>query len=353
MNHMTSGASNDIERATDIAQHMVCEWGMSELGPLAYRKPGNAFEADRAARRQRSHRAARGRGDPPRRHGRLRPRPRRDRSSIARRCACWPKQLLRSGVARGRTRSARCCTGGRSGRGSGAPPDRHTVPSDLNDRRHQPDDRTTERSAPVTIIPELDGVPRTRIASGSNGCPAFARGVIAVVVSRVLYTLLAVLAGSALPVARRRWRAPRRRSCGAVLPLKARPPDVRGASAHRSPSSTSRPVARRQSARIGAGHRTVQHVQARRLGRWSMAATSRRPCARDADAGRARRWRAPYRIGVQRAGVWTVRRRGGRSGRRSRAPAMPGTSRRRVGQASSRDDRCRWSSSPARRCCCW
>ena len=48
MNHMTSGASNDIERATDIAQHMVCEWGMSELGPLAYRKPGNNFEADRA-----------------------------------------------------------------------------------------------------------------------------------------------------------------------------------------------------------------------------------------------------------------------------------------------------------------
>jgi cell division protease FtsH len=47
MEHMTSGASNDIERATDIAQHMVCEWGMSALGPLAYRKPGNAFEADR------------------------------------------------------------------------------------------------------------------------------------------------------------------------------------------------------------------------------------------------------------------------------------------------------------------
>jgi cell division protease FtsH len=47
MNHMTSGASNDIERATDIAEHMVCEWGMSELGPLAFRKPGNAFEADR------------------------------------------------------------------------------------------------------------------------------------------------------------------------------------------------------------------------------------------------------------------------------------------------------------------
>jgi cell division protease FtsH len=47
MHHMTSGASNDIERATDIAQHMVCEFGMSELGPLAFRKPGNAFESDR------------------------------------------------------------------------------------------------------------------------------------------------------------------------------------------------------------------------------------------------------------------------------------------------------------------
>ena len=48
MHHMTSGASNDIERATDIAQHMVCEFGMSDLGPLAYRKPGSTFEADRA-----------------------------------------------------------------------------------------------------------------------------------------------------------------------------------------------------------------------------------------------------------------------------------------------------------------
>jgi cell division protease FtsH len=33
----TTGAGNDIERATDIARKMVCEWGMSErLGPLAY-----------------------------------------------------------------------------------------------------------------------------------------------------------------------------------------------------------------------------------------------------------------------------------------------------------------------------
>jgi cell division protease FtsH len=46
MNHMTSGASNDIERATDIAQHMVCEWGMSALGMRAFRKAGNSFEGD-------------------------------------------------------------------------------------------------------------------------------------------------------------------------------------------------------------------------------------------------------------------------------------------------------------------
>jgi len=47
MDHMTSGASNDIERATDIAQHMVCEWGMSSLGMRAFRKPGNSFDPDK------------------------------------------------------------------------------------------------------------------------------------------------------------------------------------------------------------------------------------------------------------------------------------------------------------------
>jgi cell division protease FtsH len=35
----TSGAGNDIERATQIARKMVCEWGMSEeMGPLSYGK---------------------------------------------------------------------------------------------------------------------------------------------------------------------------------------------------------------------------------------------------------------------------------------------------------------------------
>ena len=33
----TNGAANDIERATDLARNMVCQWGMSEdLGPIAF-----------------------------------------------------------------------------------------------------------------------------------------------------------------------------------------------------------------------------------------------------------------------------------------------------------------------------
>ena len=36
MKHVTTGAGNDIERATDMARKMVCEWGMSELGPMSY-----------------------------------------------------------------------------------------------------------------------------------------------------------------------------------------------------------------------------------------------------------------------------------------------------------------------------
>jgi cell division protease FtsH len=39
LNHQTTGAGNDIERATEIARKMVCEWGMSEkLGPLTFGK---------------------------------------------------------------------------------------------------------------------------------------------------------------------------------------------------------------------------------------------------------------------------------------------------------------------------
>ena len=37
LHNVTTGAGNDLERATDLARKMVCEWGMSEkLGPLTF-----------------------------------------------------------------------------------------------------------------------------------------------------------------------------------------------------------------------------------------------------------------------------------------------------------------------------
>lgn len=40
MDEMTTGASNDIEKATELARKMVCEWGMSDsMGPVTYSTP--------------------------------------------------------------------------------------------------------------------------------------------------------------------------------------------------------------------------------------------------------------------------------------------------------------------------
>ncbi len=38
LNQMSTGAGNDIERATELARSMVCEFGMSRLGPLTFGK---------------------------------------------------------------------------------------------------------------------------------------------------------------------------------------------------------------------------------------------------------------------------------------------------------------------------
>ena len=39
MNSLTTGAGNDLERSTEMARQMVCEWGMSDkMGPLTFGK---------------------------------------------------------------------------------------------------------------------------------------------------------------------------------------------------------------------------------------------------------------------------------------------------------------------------
>jgi len=44
LQHMTTGAGNDLERATGLARKMVCEWGMSDaMGPLSYGKKEEAI----------------------------------------------------------------------------------------------------------------------------------------------------------------------------------------------------------------------------------------------------------------------------------------------------------------------
>jgi cell division protease FtsH len=49
LRQMTSGASNDIERATELARKMVCELGMSSLGPVHFRRPSSAWDNDNRA----------------------------------------------------------------------------------------------------------------------------------------------------------------------------------------------------------------------------------------------------------------------------------------------------------------
>jgi len=41
--HITTGAGNDLERATELARKMVCEWGMSRMGPLTFGKREEAI----------------------------------------------------------------------------------------------------------------------------------------------------------------------------------------------------------------------------------------------------------------------------------------------------------------------
>jgi cell division protease FtsH len=51
-NQYTTGASNDLQQATEIATKMVCEWGMSDvLGPRAYASESGGFLGNEAVRK--------------------------------------------------------------------------------------------------------------------------------------------------------------------------------------------------------------------------------------------------------------------------------------------------------------
>lgn len=53
---ITSGASNDIERATELARRMVCEWGMSdEIGPIKYTDNEETLFLGREVTKSRDH----------------------------------------------------------------------------------------------------------------------------------------------------------------------------------------------------------------------------------------------------------------------------------------------------------
>ncbi|MCC6742025.1 MAG: ATP-dependent zinc metalloprotease FtsH [Planctomycetia bacterium] len=47
---ITAGAQNDFQRATEFARRMVCEWGMSDLGPVSYVEPEDGSYLGRESR---------------------------------------------------------------------------------------------------------------------------------------------------------------------------------------------------------------------------------------------------------------------------------------------------------------
>ncbi len=58
-NEYTTGASNDLQQATEIATRMVCEWGMSDvLGPRAYVSESTGFLGNEAVRKSSSEETA-------------------------------------------------------------------------------------------------------------------------------------------------------------------------------------------------------------------------------------------------------------------------------------------------------
>ena len=52
---ISSGASQDIKQATRMARQMVCDWGMSDLGPIAFGENSDTVFLGREISRTQSH----------------------------------------------------------------------------------------------------------------------------------------------------------------------------------------------------------------------------------------------------------------------------------------------------------
>ena len=95
---ISTGAQNDIEQATEMARKMVCEWGMSELGPLTYGKKEEQIflGGDQPAPGlQRGHRAQDRRRDQAHRDDRSTSAHRRSSRTTRSRCTDWPGRSSR------------------------------------------------------------------------------------------------------------------------------------------------------------------------------------------------------------------------------------------------------------------
>ena len=102
LRQMTSGAGNDIERATEIARRMVCEFGMSRARTARLSDARQSVGHRSRRRHQRGDGAARRRGSARAGDARLRDRAADRRASIAGAVRAMAEELLVGRVARRR-----------------------------------------------------------------------------------------------------------------------------------------------------------------------------------------------------------------------------------------------------------
>ena len=94
---VTTGASNDIERATELARNMVTKWGLSDkLGPLTYSEENGEVFLGRSVTQHKQvsdvHRARDRRGSAARHRDQLQPRQGHPRRATSTSCTRWPRR---------------------------------------------------------------------------------------------------------------------------------------------------------------------------------------------------------------------------------------------------------------------